>query len=578
MKSPFKFLDAYELEDKDYFFGRKEEVDALYNMIFKSPLLLVYGLSGTGKTSLIQCGLASRFSGPNWLPFKIRRGKNINDSIGLTLTKAFPKGETPEGNLLGNVSFLYDYYLRPVYLIFDQFEELFILGDEEEQQQFARSIRMLIESNTPCKVILVMREEFHGQLYYLEKEIPSIYDHRLRVEPMGVKKIAEVIHGSFEKFNISLEDPEKSLKLMYENISGKKSGIQLPYLQVYLDMLWKEDFVRTYPEESTPKAFPPYPRLRFTIQEIENFGKIEDVLARFLQEQEGRLRKLMVERFPNVVDISVRNILDAFVTEEGTKRPMLFHREQERIVLEESVRQYMPKTPEGLIGLVLEELESSRILRERDGQLELAHDSLAALIDKGRSDYQRNLNEQYTRLLITFRAFVKEKDPEKREYLSPGQVALLKDFPELDERLDDQLRQFIADSEINAQLELEKERKMRKEAEENAEKAQKAQKKAKRNSLLAFRVGIIAVITALVSVYLFWNTRQTLDQLQKETAAKEAAEVQKAKVEAIGLTQSARIHFEAGNDSLAMVIIQKALQMDSTNIEAVNLFEQIINK
>ena len=54
MKSPFKFLDAYTFEDRANFFGRGEETEELYRMVFKSSLLLIYGLSGTGKTSLVQ--------------------------------------------------------------------------------------------------------------------------------------------------------------------------------------------------------------------------------------------------------------------------------------------------------------------------------------------------------------------------------------------------------------------------------------------------------------------------------------------------------------------------------------------
>ena len=59
---PFRFLNSYTKKDKDVFFGRKEEVDLLYKMIFKTNILVVYGTSGTGKTSLIQCGLANKFS------------------------------------------------------------------------------------------------------------------------------------------------------------------------------------------------------------------------------------------------------------------------------------------------------------------------------------------------------------------------------------------------------------------------------------------------------------------------------------------------------------------------------------
>ena len=49
MKSPFKFLDAYTIEDKDVFFGREKETEALYEMVFETKMLLLYGMSGTGK-------------------------------------------------------------------------------------------------------------------------------------------------------------------------------------------------------------------------------------------------------------------------------------------------------------------------------------------------------------------------------------------------------------------------------------------------------------------------------------------------------------------------------------------------
>ncbi len=81
MKSPFKFLDAYTRRDSKHFFGRDEEIEKLYKMVFETPLVLVYGLSGTGKTSLVQCGLASKFDGPDWFPFFIRRNNDINQSL-----------------------------------------------------------------------------------------------------------------------------------------------------------------------------------------------------------------------------------------------------------------------------------------------------------------------------------------------------------------------------------------------------------------------------------------------------------------------------------------------------------------
>lgn len=85
---PFKFLDSYTQADKDIFFGREEEIEQLYEMLFQSDLLLIYGASGTGKTSLIQCGLANKFKPFDWFPIPIRRKSNLNDSIEQALTEA----------------------------------------------------------------------------------------------------------------------------------------------------------------------------------------------------------------------------------------------------------------------------------------------------------------------------------------------------------------------------------------------------------------------------------------------------------------------------------------------------------
>lgn len=62
VRSPFKFLDSYQESDKDLFFGREEEVKDLYERINATKLLMVYGASGTGKTSIIECGLRNQFS------------------------------------------------------------------------------------------------------------------------------------------------------------------------------------------------------------------------------------------------------------------------------------------------------------------------------------------------------------------------------------------------------------------------------------------------------------------------------------------------------------------------------------
>ena len=81
------FLTAIHSEDRDIFFGRDQEITDLYRRVFESKILLVYGISGTGKSSLINCGLASRFDDSDWLPVNVRRGSNIIESVNEAFNK-----------------------------------------------------------------------------------------------------------------------------------------------------------------------------------------------------------------------------------------------------------------------------------------------------------------------------------------------------------------------------------------------------------------------------------------------------------------------------------------------------------
>ena len=133
MKSPFKFLDSYTKDDREIFFGREREIEELYHRVFESKIMLVYGVSGTGKSSLINCGLANKFQETDWLPLNIRRGGNMLESLAASIKSASITPQTGEivtpAQFKKSVRSLYLDHYKPVFFIFDQFEELFIFGD-----------------------------------------------------------------------------------------------------------------------------------------------------------------------------------------------------------------------------------------------------------------------------------------------------------------------------------------------------------------------------------------------------------------------------------------------------------------
>lgn len=506
MKSPFKFLDAFTLKDKDAFFGRDQEIDTLYTVVFKTPMLLVYGLSGTGKTSVIQCGLASRFDGPDWYPVFIRRNDNINTSTATVMRNAL--GNLAKDNLADNVSMLLRKTLRPVYLLFDQFEELFILGKEEEQKQFMLSIRELLDAQLPSKIILIMREEYIGQLYAFETLIPELFDHRFRVEPMGPNKVKSVISSSFDKFNIHLAEPkEELLDLMVQNISDPRTGITLPYLQVYLDMLYRDKYRKQYGQAEAEG----YPKLDITKSDIAGIGRIDNVLERFLEDQIRELRVELVQKYKTVKPNVIQQVLDVFVSEEGTKRPVAYKQSGNDISLAEDVAATLKDVPAPMLTDILNTLQADRILRRSDENFELAHDSLALVIDSRRSQSQKQLQNIRKRLINAYEEFQKTG-----AFLNQKQLAAFDEFrPQLG--LSPDMEKFLdkCEEEVIRQASEEKDR-----LQQESRMAQQKKLARTRGILLTMAVGLAAL-----AAFMWFQSETKADaledmtlNLQKETA------------------------------------------------------------
>lgn len=316
--SPFKFLDAFQKKEKDIFFGREMETETLYQMTFDTRLMLIYGASGTGKTSLVQAGLANKFSPTRWKDIFVRRNGNINESLKTVLNEEFDKasGQQQDESLppMRAIEQLHRYTLQPLYLIFDQFEELFVLSQEKgEEKKFFSFVKEVLDANLPCKVILIMREEFLANLWPFEQSLPALFNHRFRVERMRESQLKEVIQKTLLRFEEkkSIEVEEGQLEQIADSIyiklagTNNKAEIELTYLQVYLDRLYQAARKKT--KTGLPK---------FTLALANSIGDIEDVIGDFLDSQLVQLEKPKGEARPG---IPIR-ILGALVSEEKTKK------------------------------------------------------------------------------------------------------------------------------------------------------------------------------------------------------------------------------------------------------------------
>lgn len=348
IKSPFKFLDAYEHEDRNIFFGREQEIIELYDRIFETNIILIYGASGTGKTSLINCGLSNEFQASDWLPIFIRRRNDIMDALQEELNCRAKKKMPDKVSLVERVESLYLDYFKPVYLIFDQFEELFILGTKEEQTQFFEELDKLLQANLRCKVIISMREEYVARLTEYENIVPDLFDNRFRVEKMSGKNLKEVIINTAESHDIELRNPQKVVEMIVERLRDKNNQIDLANLQVYLDRLYRLDVERRGDQKR---------KIRFDEDLIMKTGDLDNVMGSFLDEQlEAIEQELAKDLNIDAKGVPI-DILFTMVTDNATKKAIEMNEIKAELKRSKNI-------DEKVVDYCIDRFKEMRILRE----------------------------------------------------------------------------------------------------------------------------------------------------------------------------------------------------------------------
>ena len=388
MRSPFKFLDSYTKDDREIFFGREREIEELYHRVFESKIMLVYGVSGTGKSSLIYCGLANKFQETDWLPLNIRRGSNIIESFASAIKSSSITPQTGEistpGQFKKAVRSLYLDHYKPVFFILDQFEELFIFGNKDEKRSFIQIIKSLVDSDIQCRFIFVMREEYMANITEFEKFIPTIFSNRVRIEKMSHLNAIAAIKGPCKIAGISLE--EGFAEALLEKLSPGSTDVELTYLQVFLDRILRltssnsplssgtETLARVSMGVQGEVSSTTREILQgeigggcfFTTSLLTHAGNVSDILGNFLDDQ--------IALMENPDD--AMTVLKAFISGKGTKRPAS---ESETI---DNVRSLGKDVPAERVKEQIQLFVNLRLLRDKDdkGRYELRHDALASKI------------------------------------------------------------------------------------------------------------------------------------------------------------------------------------------------------
>jgi hypothetical protein len=231
---PWIGLASFTEGDRGFFAGRGDEIEDLLRLVRRDTLTLLYGVSGLGKTSLVQAGLFPVVREENMLPVPIRLdylegalplAHQIMNAVGAAARMARVEAPLPRPD-----ETLWEYFHREEnhfwsaqndlvtpFLAFDQFEEFFTLGRETparvaQANAFIAEFADLIENRPPAalregpsrvkefnfkprplKVLLAMREDYLADLDRIRSQFRALGQNRLRLLPMGERQARQVI-------------------------------------------------------------------------------------------------------------------------------------------------------------------------------------------------------------------------------------------------------------------------------------------------------------------------------------------------------------------------------------------------
>ncbi|MEO8399708.1 MAG: hypothetical protein ABI550_07845, partial [Ignavibacteriaceae bacterium] len=230
--SSFIGLQSYSEEQSKFFFGRDEEISTLATLVKSNTLTIVFGKSGTGKTSLLNAGVFPKLRKDYCLPFRIRLEFRDDSPDLLTQIKNVLKTEIDKYGFkvaaYPSTETLWEYFhkeplwqsMTPI-LVFDQFEEMFTLAKKnshfagEQLSIFWEELSDLIENEIPdkladlflnhkeqvtynykqqpVKVLFAFREEYLPEFESIPSKIPSLKYSRFRLMPMNESQAYDVI-------------------------------------------------------------------------------------------------------------------------------------------------------------------------------------------------------------------------------------------------------------------------------------------------------------------------------------------------------------------------------------------------
>jgi WD40 repeat protein len=207
---PYVGPRPFERDEAELFFGRLGETRLAVSMVLSSRVVLLYALSGAGKTSLLNAAVAPalerddyfevlappRVRGPN---LEGRSTEDVNPFVAGVLAHWTSEPARSVTALLGQRphSIGPDGFPRPRAIIVDQLEEVFTAHPDHwrERGELFRQLADALEHDPLLRVILAIREDYLAQLEPFRELLPGRLENRLRLELLDPAAAQEAVTG-----------------------------------------------------------------------------------------------------------------------------------------------------------------------------------------------------------------------------------------------------------------------------------------------------------------------------------------------------------------------------------------------
>src|SRR6478609_8988782 len=333
--NPFPGLRPFALDESHLFFGREGQVDEILIKLSENRSVTVMGYSGSGKSSLMYCGLVPVLYGgfmtntsPYWKIIPSRPGNspigNLTNSILDHLIKESLIEEADrkiQHAIIGSVlrsgseglvdvaKYLQKQEGENIFFLIDQFEELFRFKDSENDE-FANEAALYVnliltaisQRDIPIYVAINMRSDFIGDCAAFPGLTQMINASNYLVPQMTREQKRMAIEGPIAVGGGRISS--RLVKRLMSDIGDNQD--QLPIMQHALMRTW--DYWMSNREATEP----------MDIRHYNAIGKISQALSLHANEAYEELS----QREREIADILFKNITEKNQDNQGLRRPI----------------------------------------------------------------------------------------------------------------------------------------------------------------------------------------------------------------------------------------------------------------